>query len=111
MHAGDWELITAGQRVQLAKSIDGQGRISGFGTEVVLSSDGTLAAVLGASPGASASVSVVLDLLAASFPQHFGRWLEALRGQLPHLGTTLNDDPQALAHVRAQIAQGLKLDW
>jgi len=111
VHAGDWELITAGQRVQLAKRIDGQGRIAGFGTEVVLSSDGTLAAVLGASPGASASVSVVLDLLAASFPQHFGRWLEALRGQLPHLGATLNDDPQALAHVRTQIARGLKLDW
>ena len=107
----DWELITAGQRVQVAKRIDGQGRIAGFGTEVVLNSEKTLAAVLGASPGASASVSVVLDLLAKSFPQHYPAWLEQLRGQLPHLGQALNEDPAALAAVRGEAGRALKLHW
>ncbi len=107
----DWELITAGQRVQVAKQVEGRGLIAGFGTEVVLNSEKTLAAVLGASPGASASVSVVLDLLAESFPRRIDSWLQELREQMPHFSDTLNESPEDLASVRREAGAALKLHW
>src|SRR5690606_33966688 len=59
----DWELEIAGQRVQIIKKgQDGRGKLE-FGTEIVSSADGTVAALLGASPGASTSVSAMLNLL------------------------------------------------
>lgn len=58
----DWKLAVAGQRVQVIKKVDGKGVIE-FGTEIVSSKDGSLACLLGASPGASTSVSIMLDLM------------------------------------------------
>lgn len=107
----DWELVRAGQRVQVIKHVDGAGAIAGFGTEVVLNDDRSLAALLGASPGASASVGVVLDLLKRSFPERYPEWLSALRKDMPHLGTELNTDAAALARVREQVGTHLSLDW
>ena len=86
--AGDWELITAGQRVQVVKRLDGRGVIAGFGTEVVVSPNGGLAALLGASPGASASVAVMLDVLERSFPDRFMAWQPALRALMPSFGSS-----------------------
>ncbi len=69
--ADDWEVQVAGLRVQIIKS-DGQGGGDlKFGTEVVTSADGTIAALLGASPGASTAVAIMLELLARCFP---ARW-------------------------------------
>lgn len=69
--ADDWEVQIAGLRVQIIKS-DGQGGGDlKFGTEVVTSADGTIAALLGASPGASTAVAIMLELLARCFP---ARW-------------------------------------
>ena len=59
----DWELEVAGQRVQVIKKDAEKGGILEFGTEVVISADKTIAALLGASPGASTSVSIMLELL------------------------------------------------
>lgn len=82
----DWEWITAGQRVQVVKKVKGRGTIAGFGTEVVTSAGGSLAALLGASPGASASVPIMLDVLRASFPERFPAWAEKVRGMIPSFG-------------------------
>ncbi len=65
----DWELVEAGKRVQVIKEDPGRKDVLRFGTEVVTASDGSLAALLGASPGASTSVSVMLDVIARSFPE------------------------------------------
>lgn len=62
----DWTPRIAGQRVQVIKKVDGKGVIE-FGTEIVSSADGSLACLLGASPGASTSVSTMVDLLEKNF--------------------------------------------
>lgn len=77
--AADWEVITAGQRVQVVKRVNGRGSIAGFGTEVVTPAQGGLAALLGASPGASASVAIMLDVLERGFPDRMPGWRPALR--------------------------------
>jgi malate dehydrogenase (quinone) len=62
----DWKLLVAGQRVQIIKNVDGKGVIE-FGTEIVSSEDGSLACLLGASPGASTSVKIMVDLMNQCF--------------------------------------------
>ena len=59
----DWRLITAGQRVQIMKRDAAGKAVIQFGTEIVASADGTIAGLLGASPGASTAVPIMLDLL------------------------------------------------
>ncbi len=64
----DWEFIQAGQRVQVMKHDAKRGGVLGFGTELVSSADGSIAALLGASPGASTAVAIMLGLLKTCFP-------------------------------------------
>ena len=67
----DWEVIVAGQRVQVIKDTeDSKGNLQ-FGTEVITSDDGSLAALLGASPGASTAVDIMLDLLQRCYGNEF----------------------------------------
>src|SRR5690606_21026657 len=63
VNISDWELAYAGQRVQIIKKDGKNGGLLEFGTEVVHNSDNTVAALLGASPGASTSVYIMLDVL------------------------------------------------
>jgi malate dehydrogenase (quinone) len=67
--AEDWRLEVAGQRVQIIKKDAKKGGVLQFGTELVSAADGSLAALLGASPGASVTVSIMLDLLERCFPE------------------------------------------
>jgi len=67
--AKDWKLIDAGIRVQAIKKTDGEAGIVHYGTEVITNSDRTISALLGASPGASVSVNIVLDVIKLCFPQ------------------------------------------
>lgn len=85
-HPRDWELITAGQRVQVIKKVKGKGGALEFGTELVTSADGTIAGLLGASPGASTAVATMLDLLARCFPERAQDWAPELRTMMPSLG-------------------------
>ncbi|RBY89124.1 malate dehydrogenase (quinone) [Blastococcus sp. TBT05-19] len=72
---GDWELVTAGQRVQVLKMTGARrGAMVGFGTELVSSAGGSLTALLGASPGASTAVATMVDVLAAGFPGRMAGW-------------------------------------
>ena len=65
----DWDLKVAGQRVQIIKKDEFEGGTLRFGTEVVHSKDGSITCLLGASPGASTAVSVMLEVLETAFPE------------------------------------------
>lgn len=81
----DWEVQVAGLRVQIIKA-DGHGRGElKFGTEVVTSADGSIAALLGASPGASTAVAIMLELLTRCFPDRMRtlEWRSRCRELLP----------------------------
>ncbi|MBG0739204.1 malate:quinone oxidoreductase [Paeniglutamicibacter antarcticus] len=108
---GDWELITAGQRVQIIKKDAKKGGVLQFGTEVITSADGSMSALLGASPGASTAVPIMLELLQRCFPRKFRHeWQDILRAMMPTLGTKLNDDPDLAAKTMASTAATLELD-
>jgi malate dehydrogenase (quinone) len=107
--AEDWRLITAGQRVQILKKSGSRGTMVGFGTEVVTSADGSLAALLGASPGASTAASVMLDVLAASFPERLPRWRPRLERLAPSTETVRQLDPGRLGDLVAQARRALGL--
>lgn len=98
----DWELEIAGQRVQVIKKDPKHGGILEFGTEVVSARDGSLAALLGASPGASTAVSIMITLLKKCFPNEMGsaEWQRKLKEMIPSYGQSLGDDPELCARVR-----------
>ncbi len=83
---GDWEKIVAGQRVQVIKrDKDGKGVLE-FGTEVVAAADGTIAGLLGASPGASTAASAMVGVLERCFPTKVEAWRPRLAEMMPSLG-------------------------
>jgi len=98
----DWELEVAGQRVQVIKKDPEHGGILEFGTEVVSAADGSIAALLGASPGASTAVSIMLELLERCFPKLLAtpQWNTKLQEMIPSYGQKLADKPTLLEHVR-----------
>jgi malate dehydrogenase (quinone) len=103
----DWRLITAGQRVQIMKrDADGKAVIQ-FGTEVVAGADGTIAGLLGASPGASTAVPIMLDVLAKCFPNKMRHWRPQLERMIPSYGTTLSSDPASAAAAIERTAGAL----
>lgn len=109
--SSDWELETAGQRVQVIKKDENGGGILEFGTEVVTKSDGSLAVLLGASPGASTAVAIMLDLLNRCFKDQVKtpEWQQKLKQMVPSFGQTLNDKPELSDEVRKHTATILKL--
>jgi len=68
-NSDDWEILVAGQRVQIIKKDEFEGGVLQFGTEVVSSKDGSVTCLLGASPGASTATSVMLQVLEKAFPE------------------------------------------
>lgn len=105
----DWELLQAGQRAQVMKKDPQKGGILQFGTEVVTSADGSIAGLLGASPGASTAVSIMLGLLKTCFPDHQAAWEPRLRELIPSYGETLNTRPEKAAETLSETAQVLSL--
>jgi len=98
----DWVLETAGQRVQVIKKDDKEGGKLEFGTEVINSADGTLAVLLGASPGASTAVAIMVELLERCFTEQVKteEWQQKLRIMIPSYGKHLNDEPELLSKLR-----------
>ena len=97
--AEDWKLIDAGIRVQAIKKEDGDAGIVHFGTEVVTSKDRTVSALLGASPGASVCVNIVLEVAQKCFGELFTRdeVQKRLLGMIPTLGLHSRIDPENTA--------------
>jgi malate dehydrogenase (quinone) len=107
----DWDMVTAGQRVQVIKRDPATGRgVLQFGTELVVGGEGTIAGLLGASPGASTAVSAMLGVLERCFPDRIPAWRPALREAIPSYGRRLAEDPALLAEVRADTTQVLELN-
>lgn len=106
--ASDWVLYEAGQRAQVIKPVKGGGVLQ-FGTEVISSKDSSIAGLLGASPGASVSVSVMLDVLAKLYPADYAGWDSELRKLIPSFGTKLNDSPPRAKKTLAETAKVLGL--
>jgi malate dehydrogenase (quinone) len=98
----DWRLAEAGKRVQIIKrGADGRGKLE-FGTEVVTAADGSLAALLGASPGASTAAATMLELIHRCFPDRVAGAdvQEKLRRVVPSWGQDLGKSPELLRTVR-----------
>ncbi len=90
----DWETNTAGQRVQIIKpEKGGKGKLA-FDTTVLGSDDGSIAGLLGASPGASTAVHDMLKVLEQCFSNQYESWLPKLKDMVPSLGTRLSDEPR-----------------
>jgi malate dehydrogenase (quinone) len=100
----DWELAVAGQRVQVIRKDEDEGGVLEFGTEVVTAHDGTIAALLGASPGASTSVSVMLEVMTECFGEQMNtnEWIQKLQEMIPSCGKHLLEDPALTKQVREQ---------
>lgn len=98
----DWTLATAGQRVQIIKRDPQKGGKLEFGTEVLASADGSLAALLGASPGASVTVSAMLQVLEKCFAEKMAtpEWKARLKEMIPSYGESLQNDPALLKQIR-----------
>ncbi|MFD1928341.1 malate:quinone oxidoreductase [Sporosarcina siberiensis] len=98
----DWDTVVAGQRVQVIKDTEagGKGTLQ-FGTEMVTSADGTIAALLGASPGASTAVHAMIELLKKCFPEHMSEWEPKIKEMIPSYGKSLMDNPELLEETHA----------
>jgi malate dehydrogenase (quinone) len=105
----DWDFVVAGQRVQVIKDTeDGKGTLQ-FGTEVITASDGSIAALLGASPGASTAVHVMLEVIKKCFPEHIKEWEAKIKEMIPSYGMSLMENPDLRHEVHTSTAQALAL--
>ncbi|MED1204568.1 malate:quinone oxidoreductase [Heyndrickxia acidicola] len=106
----DWDLVIAGQRVQVIKDTKegGKGTLQ-FGTEVITAADGSVAALLGASPGASTAVHVMLEVIAKCFPEHMKDWEPKIKEMIPSYGLSLLKNPELLEEIHESTAQALRL--
>ncbi|MYL59860.1 malate:quinone oxidoreductase, partial [Virgibacillus halodenitrificans] len=80
-----------------------------FGTEVITSEDGSIAALLGASPGASTAVHVMLDVLNRCYPQYMEAWEPKIKEMVPSYGLSLMDHPELLKDIHKTTAKALGL--
>ena len=111
---GDWRLWQAGQRVQIIKSDAEKGGVLRLGTEVVSNKEGTIAALLGASPGASTAAPIMLHLMEKVFKDKVAspEWQTKLKTIIPSYGTKLNGNVEATEQELQYTSEvlGLKYD-
>jgi malate dehydrogenase (quinone) len=108
----DWELEVAGQRVQVIKRTEKQTGVLEFGTEVISASDGSLAALLGASPGASTAVSIMITVIEKCMAEslHHENWQRKLKEIIPSYGQSLATDGALLRNIRSMTNEILGLE-
>jgi len=107
----DWSLAKAGQRVMIIKKDEnGKGKLE-FGTEMVAAKDGSLAVLLGASPGASTSVQAMIDVIERCFADKLNQstWKEKMLEMIPSYGQSLIEDEQLLNKIKTETLTTLKL--
>lgn len=107
----EWDLVTAGQRVQIIKKDSEKGGKLQFGTEVVASGDGSLSALLGASPGASTAVAIILEVLEKCFSDEMegDRWVAMMQDIVPTYKKDLSTDEPLYNVIRTKVDRSLKL--
>ncbi|HHY73875.1 MAG TPA: malate dehydrogenase (quinone) [Bacillus bacterium] len=107
----DWDIVVAGQRVQVIKdTVEGGKGTLQFGTEVINAADGSIAALLGASPGASTAVSVMLEVLTNCFPQHIKEWEAKIKEMIPSYGVSLLENQELMQEINNSTALTLGLE-
>lgn len=101
----DWNLAIAGQRVQIIKKDPKLGGKLEFGTELITAEDGSLAALMGASPGASTAAATMITLIHRCFPEQAKTEAckAALQRMVPSYGHTLAKEPELLRSVRERV--------
>jgi len=109
---GDWRVEVAGQRVQIIKKDPTHGGILEFGTELVFSSDHSIVAMLGASPGASTAVWIMLHVIEQTFAEKLanGGWSDKLKEIIPSYGQSLSENAALCRRVRADTAAVLHIN-
>jgi len=109
---GDWELASAGQRVQIIKGCDQKGGRLEFGTEIVTAKDGTIASLLGASPGASTSVQAMIEVIERCFRARMqsADWQNKMKEMIPSYGESLDENVALLHQVRERTLATLGLE-
>jgi malate dehydrogenase (quinone) len=107
----DWKLEVAGQRVQIIKKDPVHGGILQFGTELVSAADRSIVAMLGASPGASTAVWVMIHVIERCFPEKLkAGWALKLKELIPSYGQSLIENPALCRQVRAETAAVLNIN-
>jgi malate dehydrogenase (quinone) len=106
----DWELTVAGQRVQVIRRDRRKGGVLEFSTTVVNSADGSIAGLLGGSPGASTAVPIMLDVLQRCFNHRYQSWLPNLKEMVPSLGSELSREPALYDEVWSWGSKILQLE-
>jgi malate dehydrogenase (quinone) len=108
----DWRVEVAGQRVQIIKKDPKEGGILQFGTELVVASDRSVVAMLGASPGASTAVWIMVNVVERAFGDKLktGGWLGKLKEIIPSYGQSLIDDAALCQRIRAETAAVLHIN-
>ena len=110
MNEGDWELDVAGQRVQIIRKDKVKTGTLEFGTEIVHSADSSMVALLGASPGASTAVWIMVHMLENCFHKELvGHWVPKLQEMIPSYGHDLKTDAALTERVRRETAEVLGL--
>jgi malate dehydrogenase (quinone) len=106
----DWDIVVAGQRVQVIKdTAAGKGTLQ-FGTEVISAADGSIAALLGASPGASTAVHVMLEVIKKCFPQHVKEWEPKIKEMIPSYGLSLAENLELFHEIHTSTAHTLGIN-
>ncbi|MBS1486104.1 MAG: malate dehydrogenase (quinone) [Bacteroidetes bacterium] len=107
----EWELKEAGQRVQVIKKDHGMHGVLEFGTEAVVSADGSVAALLGASPGASTAAAIMFGILPRCFKKECNTpaWKNKMKEMAPSFGMSLATDAAALQASRQRTTKALNL--
>ena len=95
--------------MQIIKRDPKKGGVLQFGTEVVAAADGSIAGLLGASPGASTAAPIMLDVLERCFPDRLDEWRPALKRMVPSYGGTVSGDPALAERVLSETAAALAI--
>jgi malate dehydrogenase (quinone) len=108
----DWELAIAGQRVQVIKKDDKEIGVLEFGTELVCAADGSLAALLGASPGASTAVTAMLQVLQKCFALNYksDEWQSKLKSIIPTINKPWSEYDALCTEIREWTHDILQLE-
>jgi len=108
----DWELINAGQRVQvIKKNEEGEGILE-FGTEIIVTEDGTLSGILGASPGASTAAAIMLKILTKMLSSDisFASIQKKLTEIFPSYNQSLSENEALLISIRDRCHRVLGIE-
>jgi malate dehydrogenase (quinone) len=97
--SNDWELDIAGQRVQVIRRDAKKMGILEFGTTVLAAADGSIAGLLGASPGASTAVPAMLEVMQRCFPEEYRGWEPKIKEIVPSLGSKLSEEPRLFTEI------------